>query len=709
MKKQFNGVLVGGFPSSGSTLLATILDSHPDIICGPETTLFCHPLIWQNYELSRNNLSNILFSDFSGEGILDFSSPNKPFLDYYKIDEEKVLDYAKKSNKAYDFFQNFFHHSVNKKENKICIDKTPQNIYAVDPFLRGNGYARAIIIKRDPRASLASLINRGLTVKSACANLALEVNIINSLIVDKTLKNRILFIDYEDLITKPKETCESICNYLNISSNYIDLMINRKSSSRKEDISSLKNSLLKTWTSNPLKKISKRSLYKWQDDLKAYPLLVLLGTSVKKVVLKKFVKYPKVIDIGTYLDVYGYSKLLKHKRAKNKKNKYDKFYASKVYENLIFNKQIKFIDKVKLPFKEIMEVSEDFLRQCYLLVLKVYKKILSEIKKIRKKFFKVVKNIYLKCKKPFLKRFYKVKDSLRKYKFIVKSYKFLKRIPKIIRAIFNKIYMFIFGPGYNVKYEWYPPKVLSESIDTVVGIAFLGRHNVLHGVIEEILRPRKSLFNPYVVVACSNSKDLKFAKVMQRKYKKVGIVFCDNKPIGNKWHLTTVGARKLHPKSLLITGSDDLVSFDYLKNNYNILMNDKLRLVGMIGPRTWYMLNSKKNYLYQVSYKNEYHTMPLGAGRLYSASYLNKIDWVIFERNFQNQLDDKGYYDVINKDLIVYNPTLDDGCILSIKGNWEAMNDLDYILKFNSINATKVLGDEKNKILKRYKKSIDLL
>ena len=129
----------------------------------------------------------------------------------------------------------------------------------------------------------------------------------------------------------------------------------------------------------------------------------------------------------------------------------------------------------------------------------------------------------------------------------------------------------------------------------------------------------------------------------------------------------------------------------------------------MIGPRTWYMYNSTDKKLCMVSYKNEFHLMPLGAGRLYSSSYLESKKWKIFDRNLQKLLDDKGYYGVLKDNLIVYNATLDDGCILSIKGNWDAMNPAENILKANPINASEILGNDKNKILKKYKKSFDLL
>ena len=40
-------VLVGCCPSSGSTLLSVMLDAHPDLMCGPELSIFAHPLVWR--------------------------------------------------------------------------------------------------------------------------------------------------------------------------------------------------------------------------------------------------------------------------------------------------------------------------------------------------------------------------------------------------------------------------------------------------------------------------------------------------------------------------------------------------------------------------------------------------------------------------------------------------------------------------------------
>ena len=227
----------------------------------------------------KGKFGDIIFNQkIKDSATLNFSIPHKPYLDFYNLDEKQVRNYLSESFNGYNFFQKIYQHSLDKKNKKLCIDKTPQNLYAVDSFLRSNRFARAIVIKRDPRAVLASLINRKISFKTAVANIALEINIINSLMKDNTLSKRILFVDYENLIINPKKVCLEICKFLKINKKYVECMIERKNSSRKNDIKTLRNTLLKTWTSNPLKKISDKSLFKWQDELKALPLLHLLPT-----------------------------------------------------------------------------------------------------------------------------------------------------------------------------------------------------------------------------------------------------------------------------------------------------------------------------------------------------------------------------------------------------------------------------------------------
>ena len=658
MNSNFNGILMGGFPSSGSTLLSVILDSHPDIVCGPESTLFCHPKLWSidGFNISKDSVDEILFDTISDDGVINFSVPNEPFLEYYGFNKDKVLSSIKTSKNYYDFFQNFANNSLVKNDAKIFIEKTPQNIYSIDSFLKNNPHTKAIISIRDPRSILNSLINRGVKYQTACAVIALESNIIHSLMQDSTNRNRILLVKYENLVFNTENVCRDICDYLNVDDKYVQDMIQRSKSSRKNDVAQLRNTLLKIWTNNPLNEITDSAIHKWKDELKAHPFILLLNKSVTKKYLAYYVRKPKVLNVKEFMDLFGYSinDLSSHKHTED--TMYDLFYSLRVSD---IRPVLSLKNRARLIVKRILPKW----------LLSKIKKLLSKIKKLPSKIKKLLSKVFHK-----------------------------------LLAIYLKI-----KPNYSKSYKWRPPKNIDNNIDVVVSIAFLGRHKVLHAVIEEILNSSNQPLNVYIVLACSNDNDFEFSRRMQEAYKKVGIVVCDNKPVGNKWHIAVEGAKKLNPKALLITGSDDLVSSDYLYNNFKILIEDDLKTIGMVGPRSWYMYNLSHDDLYKVSYNNSRHKMPLGAGRLYSRVYLDNIKWKLFERSFDKLLDDKGYYEVIENNLIVYNPTFDDGCILSVKGDWSALNSFDKILKADSIIHSKVRNSEKEILLHKFKNSFEIL
>ena len=43
-----NPIIIGGSGSSGSSLLATILNRHPEVAVGPELSLFNKPVLYEN-------------------------------------------------------------------------------------------------------------------------------------------------------------------------------------------------------------------------------------------------------------------------------------------------------------------------------------------------------------------------------------------------------------------------------------------------------------------------------------------------------------------------------------------------------------------------------------------------------------------------------------------------------------------------------------
>ncbi|TLS76040.1 hypothetical protein FE236_07865 [Mariprofundus erugo] len=273
------------------------------------------------------------------------------------------------------------------------------------------------------------------------------------------------------------------------------------------------------------------------------------------------------------------------------------------------------------------------------------------------------------------------------------------------------LYLFNVIPRYNRGYEWTEPALEMGFCDLAIVIAFRGRHKVLKAVVSELFSAQSIGIG--LVLACSNEEDVAVAMGLRQNYKRIGVVRCDNQPLGNKWHIAVECARKLSPKAIMITGSDDLVSSDYLVNNFNILMQDPFGGLGMVGPRVWYVadltLGLDQLTIWRVAYCNEKHLMPLGAGRMYKATYLDTVDWKIFERNWPSMLDDKGYYDVLANDKNVYCPTLDDGFVISLKGKWVAMNPLEEIISASSISAVKVDNEEGKRVMNRIKASLMML
>ncbi len=349
-----------------------------------------------------------------------------------------------------------------------------------------------------------------------------------------------------------------------------------------------------------------------------------------------------------------------------------------------------------------------FKRQIKLLISRVKKLVYLFKRQIKLLISRVKKLVYL-FKRQIKLLISRVKKLVYLFKRQIKL--LTPKIKKKLSLIYHKLYTIYLKiiPNYSLTYQWHAPNHIDNNVDVAVTVAFLGRHKVLHAIIEEILNSSNHPLNIYMVLACSNDEDFEFAHEMQEVYKKIGIIFCDNKPVGNKWHIAVQGAKKLNPKAILITGSDDLVSSDYIQNSFGILSKDKLNTIGMVGPRSWYIYDLLQDDLYKTSYNDNSHKVPLGAGRLYSKFYLDSIGWKLFIRDRNFHLDSKGYLGVIENGLHVHIPSFDDGCVLSIKGDWSTINSLDKILKADSIIHSKSSNQEKNIILHKFKNSFEIL
>ncbi|NQV53844.1 MAG: sulfotransferase [Flavobacteriales bacterium] len=152
-------ILIGSAPSSGSTLLADLLDSSPFTACGPELEFFCNRAIF-DFETYKGNPSekSELFS-------LRASSlfPRYERLHHYGTDKaswmEMIRD-AKDLDGLSDRFAHDFLRYREKPQKGIVFEKTPQNVNAIDLWIEPSDRAFVFLV-RDPLYVFNSLLNRG--------------------------------------------------------------------------------------------------------------------------------------------------------------------------------------------------------------------------------------------------------------------------------------------------------------------------------------------------------------------------------------------------------------------------------------------------------------------------------------------------------------------------------------------------------------------
>ncbi len=295
---------------------------------------------------------------------------------------------------------------------------------------------------------------------------------------------------------------------------------------------------------------------------------------------------------------------------------------------------------------------------------------------------------------------------LKKFKIVQNNFEFLCKILYQYRdsrlKFLNLLEKTLDITFYKKEFLWFTPDNIFPEYDLVAIIAFQDRHNILRDIINEIFETQSHHLKIGVVLACSKDLDFQFAKEMQSNYKQVGVVHCKNNPLGNKWQIAINCARTLNPKTIMIVGSDDFISSEYIYNNYKYVCENNSNV--MLGAKSWYMLDYRANKslhempIWKISYKNHI-SMPLGAGRIYNAAFLDEINWQIFDRNLNTALDNKGYDTVLNKNKLVVYADDREGFILSIKGNWQAINSLKDILYETKDIILDKLNDEENRLV----------
>lgn len=198
---------IGSSPSSGSTLLADLLDSVPGGICGPELQLFSFRELFTNYP----DFVNDPFSHRSApapylkKGVLI----NAHNLHYFGLDRGKLAALASASCGANAFVQNVARHYARFRNTDAAFfaEKTPANIYGAKWFLDTIEDSYFIQIVRHPYFAIRSIVRRGFPIYIAAATWLL--NVAHGYVL--RTHPRFRSITYEELVSDPFARIAALC------------------------------------------------------------------------------------------------------------------------------------------------------------------------------------------------------------------------------------------------------------------------------------------------------------------------------------------------------------------------------------------------------------------------------------------------------------------------------------------------------------------
>lgn len=224
---QANLAFIVGAPRSGTTLLMSILNSHPEIHALVEVKFFLFYLNKYNktdFREKKNRVSIVedFFKYFSHKKKI---STQDIFDKIIKIDEDlinkfiesdQVVDYASVVKILYYSISILSMHTPNPK---VILEKNPLYTQHIGSFLKLYPTTKYIGIIRNHRDAVSSRVSSIASTIQDIQYYAKYWELINSSLYKyaKKYKNNILLIFYTDLIKSPDQTIQKCLDFLNIN------------------------------------------------------------------------------------------------------------------------------------------------------------------------------------------------------------------------------------------------------------------------------------------------------------------------------------------------------------------------------------------------------------------------------------------------------------------------------------------------------------
>ena len=200
---MISGIVIGGAPSSGSSLLNDLIGRHSVIRSFPETHLLAKPVLWGNWNKHKEKLLS-----------QKWKSPDWHLHSGVShITESELAEQAiKGSSSVLEFAHRYFSEIAKQQGKQIWCEKTPANVYFFNQLKHDSITIKPVLCIRNPFDIIASLLFRNMNLIDAVSRTLINFGVGHA----QLKKSEIITIKYEDLVTNPELCLQNLFQQLDI-------------------------------------------------------------------------------------------------------------------------------------------------------------------------------------------------------------------------------------------------------------------------------------------------------------------------------------------------------------------------------------------------------------------------------------------------------------------------------------------------------------
>lgn len=192
------------------------------------------------------------------------------------------------------------------------------------------------------------------------------------------------------------------------------------------------------------------------------------------------------------------------------------------------------------------------------------------------------------------------------------------------------------------------------------------RKDITIAVVKNLLRQTVPL---EVIVVGSEAGDSDAARETRVRY-----VECANQPLSMKIQAGVASARELSPDAVMLCGSDDWLSTNWIETLAPYLENHEI-----VGGGIVYFLRVLPSDALQLIRVNIYkgtlrYGEPIGAGRLISKRILDRLDWRIWRERINSGCDGSSFKLMRANNARIFMYEEDKAKLLCPKGEWKQLS-----------------------------------